>query len=145
MLATLLVLGHLATPDLPRFTMTPDAGEALTAEVFDLRSSDIPAQIAVLLDSGAKPQNPGEVTVRLMNGLNMAYRDGTLPQGPIVLYAEPQTHWMPMSACRLTRDPQGVIDNSERAARWCLSFVADMAPVLILEPPALRPQPTPVP
>lgn len=134
MLLALLVAGQLAAQEPPRFTMTPELGDALTAELFRLEPSDVDAQVAALLDGGGDQADAGEVTVRSSDGLIMAYREGTLPYGPIVLYAGPEVDWEPDSICRMARHPQGVVDNSERAARWCLSFVMRWAPTVVIPP-----------
>ncbi|AYG95715.1 hypothetical protein D8I30_11385 [Brevundimonas naejangsanensis] len=134
MLAALLVAGQVAAQEPPRFTMTPEAGDALTAELFRLEPSNVDAQVASLLDGGRDQQSGEVVAVRSPDGLNMAYREGTLPYGPIVLYAGSEVEWQPDSICRMTRDPEGVVDNSERAARWCLSFVMRWAPTVVIPP-----------
>ena len=136
MLVALLLAGLVAANDPPRITMLAGPGDALRAEIFDLEADDVPGQVARLLGvlAGDDAGEDAQVVVRTTDRLTMAYREGSLPQGPIVLYAEPQTHFIPIMACRLTRDPQGVVDNSEQAAIWCLSNGPLLAPVITPAP-----------
>nr|WP_312163950.1 hypothetical protein [Brevundimonas diminuta] len=136
MLAALLVAGQVSVAEPPRFTMTPEPGDALTAELFRLSPTDVAAQVAVLLNGGS--QDAEVITVKSGEGLNMAYREGTMPHGPMVLYAGPEVEWEPDSICRMTRNADGVVDNSERAARWCLSFVLRLAPTVVIPPAPVR-------
>ena len=125
---TLLLVGQLAAQE-PRFTMTPEPGDTTTAEVFELRNSDAAAEEAAAMLPG-----DGPVEVRSSEGMNVAYRAGTLPGGPIVIYPSPKPNQAPQYACRVARDSRGANENAERAGRWCLSFVMQMAPVLELQP-----------
>ncbi|MBN9480564.1 MAG: hypothetical protein J0I52_10020 [Bordetella sp.] len=143
MLAALLVAGQLAAQEPPRFTMTPASGDALTAELFRLDPDRAEAQVRALLgqeaadgDGAGEEASPfqGGVLIRSSGPLSMAYREGTLPAGPIVLYAGPDADHAPDAACRLTRRPGGTVDNSERATQWCLSFVLKLAPTLVIPP-----------
>lgn len=136
MLVALLLAGLVAASDQPRITMLSEPGDALRAEIFDLEADDVPGQVARLLgvSTGDDAVEQAQVVVRTTDRLTMAYRDGTLPHGPVVLYAEAQPHVIPISACRLTRDPQGVVDNSEQAAVWCLSIGALLAPAITPAP-----------
>lgn len=128
MLGVLVLAGQLALQEPPRFTMAPAAGDTTTAEVFDLKSSDVEAEVAGMLPGAAV------LEIHSTDGLSMAYRAGTLPGGPIVMYANARPHELPKFACRMARDPQGVIDNTERAIRWCFTFVSEARLVLTVPP-----------
>lgn len=123
----------IASQDAPRFVMEPQPGDALKAELFRLAGTDPDRQVQALLGDDAA----GEVLVQGSGPLNMAYREGSLPDGPLVLYASAAADHEPDAACRLTRQPGGAIDNSERATRWCLSFVLKLAPTLNIPPAPL--------
>lgn len=141
MLAGVLLAGAiLAMQDAPRFTMTPQPGDALTAELFRLDPDKADDQVRALLgdtgegDEADQTQLPGAILIQSSGLLTMAYRDGTLPDGPIILFAGPDAEHEPDAACRLTRRPEGAVDNSERATKWCLSFVLKLAPTLAIPP-----------
>lgn len=141
-----------AMHDAPRFTMPASEGDALTAEVFRLDPASVEAQVEALLnegyedvhgDGGAAAEVEVEVEAVAVSGavliqssglLNMAYRDGSLPVGPVILYAGPEAGHAPDAACRLTRRLDAEIDNSPEATEWCLAFVLKLAPTLVLPP-----------
>ncbi|MDP3405543.1 MAG: hypothetical protein Q8S03_12685 [Brevundimonas sp.] len=133
MLIVLVLAGQLAGQEPPLFTLTPEAGESTTAEVFPLQPGEVEPQVAALLPGDADGQGAGPVEVRSADGLNMAYRGGTLPRGPIVLYASPQPNGVPHFVCRVTPDLQDH-PASERAARWCLGYVMKLSPLMRLTP-----------
>lgn len=146
MLAGVLLAGAiLAMQDAPRFTMPASPGDALTAEVFRLNPDAVEAQVKALLGSAADaeadeadPDQPGppldQIMIQSSGLLNMAYRQGSLPVGPVVLYAGPDADHAPDAACRLTRRLDAEIDNSAEATEWCLGFVLKLAPTLVLPP-----------
>lgn len=123
----------MASQGAPRFVMAPEPGDALKAELFRLTPADPDGQVRALLGG----ETTGEIMVRSSGPLNMAYRAGTLPDGPVVLYAGPGVDHPRDAACRLTRRAEGEVDNSERATRWCLSFVLKLAPTLNIPPAPL--------
>jgi len=140
LLGVVLAWAVVAVQDAPRFTLTPQPGDALTAEVFRLDPDRVEEQVRALLgerggDEGDGARDvAGEVLMQSSGLLNMAYRDGSLPDGPIILYAGPDADHAPDAACRLTRRPDGAVDNSERATEWCLGFVLKLAPTLVIPP-----------
>ncbi|MNE23462.1 hypothetical protein D3C80_1167170 [compost metagenome] len=146
----LLAWAIAAMQDAPRFTMPAAPGDALTAEVFRLDPDLIETQVTALLDDGHESVDDdeaaetgaegepeavsGEVLIQSSGLLNMAFRDGSLPVGPIILYAGPEADHAPDAACRLTRRLDAEIDNSAEATEWCLAFVLKLAPTLVLPP-----------
>lgn len=136
----ILAWAVVAIQDAPRFTLTPQPGDALTAELFRLDPAHADEQVRALLgEEGAQDEADedgpsGEVLIQSSGLLNMAYREGSLPDGPIILFAGPDADHEPDAACRLTRRPDGTIDNSGRATEWCLGFVLKLAPTLAIPP-----------
>lgn len=140
LLGVLAAWAIAAMQDAPRFTLTPQPGDALAAELFRLDPDRADEQVRELLGEGGAeegddaPDIAGEVLIRSSGLLSMAYRDGSLPDGPIVLYAGPAADHAPDAACRLMRRPDGAVDNSQQATEWCLGFVLKLAPTLIIPP-----------
>lgn len=137
MLLGLVIAGMLTTApqDLPRFTMTPEPGDALKAELFRLTPDDPEAQVRVLL--GAGEAEAEAFSVHAAGPLMMMYRAAVGPAGGLVLYAGPEADHRPDAACLLTRNPDGEHNNSRRATEWCLSFVLKTAPTLNIPPAPL--------
>ncbi|MEN5144916.1 hypothetical protein [Brevundimonas diminuta] len=133
MLAALLVAGHMAAQEPPRFTLTPEPGDALKAELFRLEPGDPGRQARALLGEDMM-RDDAELAVRSVPPIIMLYREGSLPDGPIVLYAGPGVDGEPDAACRLSRIPDGVVDNSHRAFEWCSGFILKTAPTLNIPP-----------
>ena len=75
MLLGLVIAGMLtaAPQDLPRFTMTPEPGDALKAELFRLTPGDPEAQARVLL--GADEAEAEAFSVHASGPLMMMYRE----------------------------------------------------------------------
>ncbi|MBD7940547.1 hypothetical protein [Brevundimonas guildfordensis] len=144
LLGVVLAWAIAAMQDAPRFTLTPEFGDALAAEVFRLDPDRAEEQVRALLgdasddaagDGGkAAPEVQGAVLIQSAGLLSVAYRDGSLPDGPLILFAGPDAEHAPDAACRLTRRPEGMVDNSERATEWCLGFVLKVAPTLVIPP-----------
>lgn len=137
MLLGLVIAGMLtaAPQDLPRFTMTPEPGDALKAELFRLTPSDPEAQARVLL--GADEVEAEAFSVHASGPLMMMYREAVGPAGGLVLYAGPEADHRPDAACLLTRNPDGENNNAQRATEWCLSFILKTAPTLNIPPAPL--------
>ena len=137
MLLGLVIAGMLtaAPQDLPRFTMTPEPGDALKAELFRLTPDDPEAQVRVLL--GADEADAEAFSVQAAGPLMMMYREAVGPAGGLVLYAGPEADHRPDAACLLTRNPDGEHNNSRRATEWCLSFILKTAPTLNIPPAPL--------
>ncbi|WEK56690.1 MAG: hypothetical protein P0Y52_09005 [Candidatus Brevundimonas phytovorans] len=135
MLLALVMSGMLsaAPQDLPRFTLTPEPGDALKAELFRLAPGDADAQVRALLGGGEAEA----FTLKTSGALKMTYRRETGPGGGLVLYAAPDSDHRPDAACLLTRTPEGDRDNSRRASEWCLSFILKTAPTLNIPPAPL--------
>ena len=133
MLAALLVAGRLAAQEPPRFLMPQRPGDGLRAELFRLEPGDPGGQARALLGE-AMTRDDAELVVRPVPPIIMLYREGSLPDGPIVLYAGPEVEGEPDAACRLSRLPDGEIDNSERALAWCAGFILKTAPTLNIPP-----------
>lgn len=133
MLAALLVAGQLGAQEPPRFALTPQPGDALSAEVFRLEPGDPGGQARALLGEDMT-RDDAALAVRSVPPLIMLYREGSLPDGPIVLYAGPEAEVEPDAACRLSRIPGGVLDNSHRAIVWCSDFILKTAPTLNIPP-----------
>jgi len=134
MLIAVVMAGVLAgaPQDAPRFTMTPEAGDALKAELFRLTPGDPDAQVRDLLGGGEAEA----FNLKKSGALKMIYRRETGPGGGLVLYASESDH-RPDAACLLTRNPDGDHDNSRRATEWCLSFILKTAPTLNIPPAPL--------
>lgn len=131
----------IAMQEAPRFILTPQPGDALAAELFRLDPARADEQVRALLGDDADGENAtdqtetaGEILIQPSGLLSLAYREGSLPDGPIILFAGPDADHEPDAACRLTRRPDGTIDNSERATQWCLGFVLKLAPTLAIPP-----------
>lgn len=137
MLLGVVLAGMLtaASQDLPRFTMTPRPGEALKAELFRLTPTDAAAEARALL--GGTEADAEAFGLHAAGSLMMVYRQETGPADGLVLYAGPDSGYTPDAACRLTRNPDAEYDNSDRATRWCLSFILKTAPTLIIPPAPL--------
>ena len=137
MLLGLVIAGMLtaAPQDLPRFTMTPEPGDALKAELFRLTPGDPEAQARLLL--GADEAEVEAFSVHASGPLMMMYREAVGPAGGLVLYAGPEAEHKPDAACLLTRNPEGEHNNSQRATEWCLSFILKTAPTLNIPPAPL--------
>lgn len=133
MLAALLVAGLLGAQEPPRFTLTPEPGDALSAELFRLEPGDPGRQARALLGEDMM-RDDAALAVHSTPPVIMLYREGSLPDGPIVLYAGPEVDGEPDAACRLSRIPGGVVDNSRRAIVWCSSFILKTAPTLNIPP-----------
>ena len=135
MLLGLVIAGMLtaAPQDLPRFTMTPEPGDALKAELFRLTPGDPEAQARVLLGV----DDAEAFSVHASGPLMMMYREAVGPAGGLVLYAGPEAEHRPDAACLLTRNPDGEHNNAQRATEWCLSFILKTAPTLNIPPAPL--------
>ncbi len=135
MLLGLVIAGMLtaAPQDLPRFTMTPEPGDALKAELFRLTPGDPEAQARVLLGA----DEAEAFSVHASGPLMMMYREAVGPAGGLVLYAGPEADHKPDAACLLTRNPDGEHNNAQRATEWCLSFILKTAPTLNIPPAPL--------
>ncbi len=133
MLAALLVAGQMAAQEPPRFTLTPEPGDALRAELFRLEPGDPGGQARALLGEDMM-RDDAELAVRSVPPIIMLYREGSLPDGPMVLYAGPGVDGEPDAACRLSRVPGGVVDNSHRVLVWCSEFILKTAPTLNIPP-----------
>lgn len=135
MLLGLVIAGMLtaAPQDLPRFTMTPEPGDALKAELFRLTPGDPEAQARVLLGV----DEAEAFSVHASGPLMMMYREAVGPAGGLVLYAGPEAEHRPDAACLLTRNPDGEHNNAQRATEWCLSFILKTAPTLNIPPAPL--------
>lgn len=135
MLIALAMAGLLASApqDAPRFTMTPETGDALTAQLFRLAPGDPDAQARDMLGGGEAEA----FNLKKSGALKMTYRRETGPGGGLVLYAASESELRPDAACLLTRNPGGDHDNSRRATEWCLSFILKTAPTLNIPPAPL--------
>lgn len=133
MLAALLVAGQLGAQQPPSFTLRPEPGDALSAQLFRLEPGDPGGQARALLGEDMT-RDDSALAVRSVPPLIMLYREGSLPDGPIVLYAGPEVEGEPDAACRLSRIPGGVVDNSRRAIVWCSEFILKTAPTLNIPP-----------
>ncbi|WP_292036118.1 MULTISPECIES: hypothetical protein [unclassified Brevundimonas] len=137
MLLAVVIAGMLtaAPQDLPRFTMTPEPGDALKAELFRLASGDPEAQARSLL--GGDQAEAGAFNLHAAGPLMMMYREDAGPAGGLVLYAGAEAGHRPDAACLLTRNPDGQQNNARRATDWCLSFILKTAPTLNIPPAPL--------
>ena len=137
MLLAVVIAGMLtATPqDLPRFTMTPEPGDALKAELFRLTPGEPDAQARALL--GGDEAEAEVFNAHVAGPLMMMYREDVGPAGGLVLYAGPEAEHLPDAACLLTRNADGDHDNSHRATEWCPSFILKTAPTLNIPPAPL--------
>lgn len=123
----------------PRFTMRADPGDAVTGRLFRLTSDDRRAEVDRIF---AGEGEAADVAHDAVGPMVIAYRRGGAPGDDIVLYAATGSEGAQDKACRLTRDRDAKVDNSDRALRWCLSFLdRSMTPTIILPPsrlPGLR-------
>ncbi|MET4684384.1 hypothetical protein [Brevundimonas faecalis] len=129
------MLAVAAPQDAPRFTLRPEPGDALKAELFRLAPGDPAVQARALLDG--EEARAEDFETRVTGPLVMLYRRAVGPVGGMVLYAAPNKGIAVDAACLLTRNPGGTHDNSHRATDWCLSFVLKTAPTLNIPPAPL--------
>jgi hypothetical protein len=137
MLLAVVIAGLLTTApqDLPRFTMTPEPGDALKAELFRLMPDDPEGQARALL--GGDGADAKAFNAHASGPLVMMYREDVGPAGGLVLYARLEAEFRTDAACLLTRNADGDHDNSRRATEWCLSFILKTAPTLNIPPAPL--------
>lgn len=137
MLLAVVIAGMLtaAPQDLPRFTMTPEPGDALKAELFRLTAGDPEAQARSLLGGEQAPVEA--FNLHAAGPLMMMYREDAGPAGGLVLYAGADAGHKPDAACLLTRNAEGEHNNARRATDWCLSFILKTAPTLNIPPAPL--------
>ncbi len=137
-LAIQLAGAEPAAPE-PRFTMRSDPGDVVTARLFRLTSDDRQAEVERIF---AREGETVDIAHATAGPMVIAYRRGGTAADDIVLYAATGSEGPQDKACRLTRDRDGKVDNSDRALGWCLSFLdRSMTPAIILPPsrlPGLR-------
>ncbi|QTC92997.1 hypothetical protein [Brevundimonas goettingensis] len=120
LLALALALLQSTARPTPLFTMTLEPGDGVAAELFPLKPDDRAAQVKQLL---SQEGDAAEISRTVVGPLVMAHREGEAPERVLVIYAEAASEGAGGGACRLTRDTTQRTDNSERALRWCMSFL----------------------